>query len=448
MGPLRKVRVAVVGAGGRDFHNFMVALRRDAGVHVVAFLFTQVPGVEFRRVPASVAGEGYPAGIPVYPLDELPKVVKFYGVDEVVVALSDLTYGELGNLISYILSTGCNLRLLGLRETMLDSVKPVLAVTATKTGSGKSTVSRALVRELRGRGLRVAVVRHPMVYGDIGGSLVQVFREPEDLERYRLTVEEREEVEPHLESGATVLMGVDYAKVLEEAEALGDAVLWDGGNNDWPFFRPWYWVTVTDATRPGMEVGAYPGEVNVRLADAVVVTKVGEAPREQVEEVVRRVRSINRLARIVKADFVVQVDRPGLIEGRRVVVVEDAPTVTHGGAPHGAGYVAARRCGAVVVDPRPYAVGEVRRAYELYPHMGPVVPSLGYTPQQLRDLEETLNRADADAIIMATPAKLEGLLKLNKPVARAHWRMEVVEGPTLKELVDEFLSRRGPKDVP
>ena len=437
----------VIGAGGRDIHNFITALRRDPSVEVVAFLFTQIPGAEFRRVPESVSGDRYPSGIPIYPLDMLPNIVKFYGVDEAVLCLSNLTYEELGRIVSYVLSTGCSFRILGLKETMLDSVKPVIAVTATKTGAGKSTVSKAVVQELRRRGLNVSVVRHPMIYRDFGPQIIQVFKSLDELDRHGITIEEREEIEPHLELGSTVLLGADYTRILMEAERLGDVILWDGGNNDWPFYRPWYWITVTDCTRPGIEVRAYPGEVNIRLADAVIITKVGEVKEENISRIVDNVRKINKDAHIVKADFVVDVDNANVVSGKRVVVVEDAPTVTHGGAPYGAGYVAARKFGAEIVDPRDYAVGHIKKVYELYPSIGPVVPSLGYTHQQLKDLEETINRVPADAVVLGTPARIERVIKINKPVVRAFWHMKIVDGPSIEALIDEFLSRSAPKNI-
>lgn len=444
---MAKRRVVIVGAGGRDLHNFNMVFKNNPEIEVVAFLFTQIPGVEFRRCPSVFAGENYPNGIPIYPIDMLPNVVKFFGVDEVVLSLSDLMYDELGKLLSYILSTGCSFRILGFRETMLDSVKPVLAVTATKTGAGKSTVSRVFVKELVGRGLKVAVVRHPMVYGDIEQNLVQVFRSLDDLDRYRLTVEEREEYEPHLELGAVVLAGIDYRKVLVEAEKVGNVILWDGGNNDWPFFRPWYWVTVTDATRPGIEVKAFPGEVNLRLADTVIITKVGSAKQEDIEKIINNIKIVNPSAKIVKADMEVKIDKPNLVAGKRVVVVEDAPTVTHGGSQYGAGYIAAKKYGAEVVDPKKYAVGVIKKIYEDYPHIGPVVPSLGYTEKQLKDLETTINNIDADVVILATPAKIEKLIKINKPIVRVSWELTIIEGPSIKDLVDEFLSRKEPKTI-
>lgn len=440
-------RVVIVGAGGRDLHNFNMVFKYDPSVEVVAFLFTQIPGVEFRRCPQVFAGEGYPNGIPIYPLDTLPNIVKTFNVDEVVLSLSDLTYEELGKIISFILLTGCDFKIIGLRNTMLDSVKPVIAVTATKTGAGKSTISRAIVKELIGRKLKVSVVRHPMVYKDIEKNLVQIFKSLEDLDKHDLTVEEREEFEPHLELGASVLAGSDYRKILVEAEKLGDVILWDGGNNDWPFFRPWYWVTVTDALRPGIEVGTYPGEINIRLADVVIITKVSVAQPEHVRTIVENIEKVNPNAKIVKADMDVSVDNPNALSGKKVVVVEDAPTVTHGGAPYGAGYIAAKKYGAEVVDPRKYSLGIFKSIYEQYPHIGPVVPSLGYTEKQLKELENLLNTVEADIVLLATPAKIEKILRLTKPVVRVSWELKIVEGPTIKDIVDEFLSRREPKQI-
>ncbi|MCI4436448.1 MAG: GTPase [Ignisphaera sp.] len=438
-------KVVIIGAGGRDFHNFNMVFRNNPEFRVVAFVVTQIPGLEYNRYPASLAGELYPDGIPILPLSELPNIVARYGVDEVILSFSDLTYQELGRIVSLVLSLGVDFRILGPRSTMLESIKPVLAVTAVKTGAGKSAISRAFALEITRRGLKVAVVRHPMAYGELAKKSVMVIKSFEDMQRYDLTVEEREEVEPHLKLGLPVLLGVDYGKILLEAEKIGDVILWDGGNNDWPFFRPHYMVVAADAMRPGLEVSAYPGEVNVRMADAVIITKVSQASKENIEKIVRNVREINSRAHIVKADLDVELVEPVSIAGKKVVVVEDSPTVTHGGAPYGAGYVAAQKYGAVVVDPKPYAVGIIRKIYDKYPHMGPVVPSTGYTPEQLRDLEETLNRINADIIINASPSNLVALLKLNKPVVNVTWSLKVVEGPTVKEMVDEFLAKAGRK---
>jgi len=432
-------RIIIMGAGGRDFHNFNVVFRNNPEYYVVAFTAAQIPGIEFKRYPSSLAGPRYPEGIPIYPEEMLTELIAKLRVNEVVLSYSDLTYEELGRKISMVLAAGASFRLLGPNETMIESTKPVIAVTAVKTGAGKSTVSRAVSRELRSRNIRYVVVRHPMAYGDLEKMVVQIFKTLEDLDKYGVTIEEREEYEPHLKMGVPVLAGVDYGKVLLEAEKMGDVILWDGGNNDWPFFRPWYMITVADAMRPGMEIRAYPGEVNVRMANAIIITKISQAKAEDIETIVKNVREINPKAHIVKADMEVFVDKPELISGKRVVVIEDSPTVTHGGLPYGAGYVAAKKYGAEIIDPRPYAVGIIKRMFEEYKHIGPVLPSTGYTPDQIRDLEETLHRIDCDVIVLGTPADITKLIKIDKPVTRVSFELKIVEGPTIKELIDEFL---------
>jgi predicted GTPase len=433
-------KVIIAGAGGRDFHNFLTYFRDNPEYLVVAFTATQIPGIERRRFPASLAGPKYPLGIPIYPEDELPRLIKELGVDEVVLSYSDLTYEELGRFASKVLAAGASLRLLPPSETYLMTYKPVIAVTAVKTGAGKSTVSRTIAKELLGRGFKVVPVRHPMAYGDLE-VVVQVFKSEEDLDRYGVTIEEREEYIHYIRLGIPVLAGVDYGKVLLEAERLGDVILWDGGNNDVPFIRFNYMVTVADAMRPGYEVSTYPGEVNVRLANAVIVNKVSRARREDVERVLRNVREVNPKAKVVLADMEVFVDRPELVKGRRVAVIEDSPSVTHGGLPYGAGYVAAEKYGASeVVDPKPYAVGIIKELLQVYPHIGPVIPSVGYNTQHIRDLEVTIDRMDVDVVVLGTPVDLTRIINIRKPVVRVYWELKVLEGPTISELVDEFLN--------
>jgi predicted GTPase len=433
-------KVIIAGAGGRDFHNFLTYFRDNPEYLVVAFTATQIPGIERRRFPASLAGPKYPLGIPIYPEDELPRLIKELGVDEVVLSYSDLTYEELGRFASKVLAAGASLRLLPPSETYLTTYKPVIAVTAVKTGAGKSTVSRTITKELLGRGFKVVPVRHPMAYGDLE-VVVQVFKSEEDLDRYGVTIEEREEYIHYIRLGVPVLAGVDYGKVLLEAERLGDVILWDGGNNDVPFIRFNYMVTIADAMRPGYEVSTYPGEVNVRLANAVIVNKVSRARREDVERVLRNVREVNPKAKVVLADMEVFVDRPELVKGRRVAVVEDSPSVTHGGLPYGAGYVAAEKYGASeVVDPKPYAVGIIKELLQVYPHIGPVIPSVGYNTQHIRDLEVTIDRMDVDVVVLGTPVDLTRIINIRKPVVRVYWELKVLEGPTISELVDEFLN--------
>lgn len=438
---VQRKRVVILGAGGRDFHVFNTVFRDDPSYEVVAFTAAQIPGIEWRRYPPSLAGHRYPDGIPIVPEKLLEKIIKEHHVDEVVLAYSDLLYSDVGHLLSRALAAGASFRVISPRETMLVSYKPVAAVTAVKTGAGKSTVSRALVREVKLRGLEPVVVRHPMAYGNLEAKKLIVIQVEDDLARYPLTVEEREEFEPYLELETPVLAGVDYGLVLREAEKLGDVIIWDGGNNDWPFIKPDLWIVVVDPLRLETIDGSFPGEVNVRMAEVAIITKASVAGGQRVEEARKKLLSLNPRLEIAVADLEVRVDKPDLIQGRRVVIVEDSPTVTHGGAPYAAGYVAAKKYGAEIVDPKPYAVGTIKKMYEEYPHMGPVVPSTGYTEQQLRDLEETLKRVPAETVVIATPARLEKMIELNKPYVRVSYELKILEGPTVKDLVDRLLER-------
>lgn len=429
-----------MGAGGRDFHNYNILFRNNPEYHVVAFTMAQIPGIKHRRFPPSLAGPLYPEGIPIYPEEMLPELITKFKVDEVVFSYSDLTYEELGRKISLVLSTSASFKLLSPFETMIDSIKPVLAVTATKTGAGKSTVSRSLAQEMMRRNIKFIVIRHPMVYGDFEKMVIQEFNSVDDLNRYELTIEEREEFEHYLKMGVKVLAGIDYVKILHKAEREADVVLWDGGNNDTPFYRPWYQITVTDAMRPGIELNSYPGEINIKLADTIIITKVSQSKTENINKIIENIRSVNRRANIVKADMEVEVDRPELLEGHKALIIEDAPSVTHGGLPYGAGYVAALKYGAEIVDPRLYAKGFIRKIYEVYRHIGPVLPSIGYTKEQLYDLEETINNIECDVVILGTPADISQIIKINKPVIRVKFNLKIVEGMDIKEIVDEFIS--------
>ncbi len=432
-------RIIIMGAGGRDFHNYIVLFKNNSNYRVMAFTVTQIPGIEYRRFPPSLAGPLYPEGIPVYPEEMLPELIARFKVDEVVFSYSDLTYEELGRKISLVLSANASFKLINPFETMINSIKPVFAVTATKTGAGKSTVSRAIVEEMAKRNLKFVVVRHPMAYGDFEKIAVQEFNSIGDLDCYDLTIEEREEYEHYLRMGIKVLAGIDYIAILRKAESEADVILWDGGNNDTSFYKPWYQVTVTDAMRPGIEIDSYPGEINVRLADTIIITKVSQAKTEDIDKIVKNIRSINKKANIVKADMEVEVDRPDLLEGRKALVIEDAPSITHGGLPYGAGYVAALKYGAKVVDPKPYAKGIIRKIYEAYNHIGPVLPSIGYTKQQLNDLEETINSIRCDVVVLGTPADISRVIKIDKPVVKARFNLKIVEGITIKEIVNEFI---------
>ena len=434
-------KAVIIGAGGRDFHNFNVFFRNNPNYEIVAFLQTQIPGIAGRRYPPSLAGELYPNGIPVLHIDYLEKIAREYGVDEAVLSYSDLTYDELGRILSRILACGLSFRVLGPRETMLVSSKPVLAVTAVKTGAGKSSVSRELAKILMVRGYRVAIVRHPMAYGDLEKMAVEKFSSYEDLDKYSATVEEREEYEHYLGMGLSVYAGVDYGKILEVVEKESDMILWDGGNNDWPFYRPDYMIAVADAMRPRLEIKSFPGELNIRLADAVIINKVDQAEQRAIDEIKKNVREVNPRARISLAESEVVVDKPGLLSGKKALVIEDSPTITHGGAPYAAGYVAAMKYGAEPVDPRPYATGFFKKIYQEYPHIGPVLPSTGYTAEQLKELEETIKNVPADVVVLGTPSDITRLIKIDKPVIKTRFSIKIVEGPPLKELVDEFLER-------
>ena len=434
-------KVIIMGAGGRDFHNFNVFYRDNPEYKVVAFTASQIPGIEGRRYPPELAGSLYPDGIPIIPEEDLPVVAAREGVDEIVLAYSDLLYDDVGHKLSMALATGATFKILGPRDTMLESAKPVIAVTAVRTGAGKSSVSRQVVRILRDKGLRVVPVRHPMAYGDLAKMAVQRFETLEDLDKYGVTIEEREEYEHYINMGVVVYAGIDYGAILRRAEEEADIILWDGGNNDWPFYVPDYMITVADAMRPGHEVGSFPGEVNVRMADAVIINKVDQAPEENVKKIIENVRRVNPKASISLAVSEVVVDNPEMLRGKRVVVVEDSPTVTHGGAPYGAGYVAAKKYGAEIVDPRPYAKCIIAEMYKRYPHMAEVVPSTGYSPEQIRDLEETLNSVPADVIVAGTPIRLDRVVKVNKPIVQVRYELRIVEGKSLEEMINEFLER-------
>ena len=437
-----QVKVIIMGAGGRDFHNFNVYFRNNPKYKVVAFTATQIPGIVGRRYPPELAGPQYPDGIPIIPEEKLEEAIKTWGVDLVVLSYSDLEYKVVGEKLSRALSAGASFMILGPKDTMLESSKPVIAVTAVRTGCGKSTVSRAVSRVITSKGYKLVPIRHPMAYGDLAKMAVQRFRTMEDLDRYNVTVEEREEYEQYIRMGLPVFAGVDYGAILKEAEKEGDIILWDGGNNDWPFIRPDYMITVADAMRPGQEVASFPGEVNVRMADVVIINKADQAKPNAIETIKSNVKKVNPKAKIAVAESEVSVDKPDLIKNKRVLVLEDSPTVTHGGAPYAAGYVAAKKFGAAeIVDPRPYAVGIIKKMFEEYKHMGPVVPSTGYSESQLKDLEETIRRADADVVILGTPADVTRLIKIDKPVVRVSYELKIIEGPSVEDMINEFLER-------
>ncbi len=433
--------VIILGAAGRDFHNFNTVFRGSSEYRVVCFTATQIPNIEGRTYPAVLAGPGYPDGIPIEPEDELERLIHDLEVGQVVLAYSDIPHEEVMHLASRVLATGADFRLIGDRLTMLQASKPVISVTAVRTGCGKSQTARLVARHLRARGLRTAAIRHPMPYGDLAKQAVQRFSTLDDLETNECTIEEREEYEPYIEQGLVVFAGVDYAAILAEAEAEADVILWDGGNNDTPFYHPDLDIVVVDPLRPGHEFAYHPGEVNLRRASVIVVNKVDAATPAAVADLVAGIREVNPRSTVILADSVVELERADEIAGKRVLVVEDGPTMTHGGMAWGAGTVAARQAGAAeIVDPRPAAVGSIRDAYKRYPHMERILPALGYYDHQIEELRETIEGVDCDAVIVGTPVDLRRFVHFDKPAHRVTYKLKERPGqPTLASLVDRLL---------
>ena len=426
--------VIIMGAAGRDFHNFLVYFRDDPSMHVVCFTATQIPYISNRTFPASVAGPSYPDGIPIFPEENLPDLIKTKGVSDVYFSYSDVSNEYVMNMASIVQASGASFHLLGPKDTMIKSSKPVIAVVADRTGAGKSTISRMVVDILVQAGLKPVVVRHPMPYGDLAVP-VQRFRTHEDLDRYHTTIEEREEYEGHIDKGIVVYAGVDYGAILREAEKEGDVVIWDGGNNDFSFYLPDLTITVIDPMRPGDEARYYPGETNVRLADALVVNKANVASRKVIGQQIKSLRRLNPNALIVKTNSIATLDRPELVRGKKVVVVEDGPTVTHGGLSEAVGAVAARSARAVIVDPRGKSVGSIRAAYKKFPRLGRVIPALGYSEGQLKDLEKSINGVPCDAVVLGTPSDLTRMMKIRHPVARVQFEAAEVGGHRITDLV-------------
>jgi predicted GTPase len=428
-------RVVIMGAAGRDFHDFNVVYRNDPETEVVAFTATQIPGIADRWYPAELAGPLYPAGIPIIAEDELERIIRQENVTSVVFAYSDVSHASVMHAASRVLAAGADFTLLGPHRTMLRSRRPVIAVCATRTGAGKSQTTRYLAGVLAEAGMRPVVVRHPMPYGDLVKQRVERFASYADLDRYETTIEEREEYEPHLDAGRVVYAGVDYEAILRQAEQEADVVLWDGGNNDFPFYRPDLLIVVADPLRPGDETAYHPGETNLRMADVVIINKIDSAAPGTVGRMRETIESINPTAAVVTARSSLTLIGPS-IDGRRVVVVEDGPTLTHGGMTYGAGVVAAGRFDAAeLVDPRPFAVGSIHDVLERYPHLQPLIPAMGYGPAQIRDLQATLDAVDADLVLSATPIDLTRVMALDKPITRVRYDLEQVDGPPLSELI-------------
>jgi predicted GTPase len=435
-------KVVILGAAGRDFHNFNVFFRGNPTYKVVAFTSTQIPGIENRVYPPELAGPLYPQGIPIYSESRLEEILDAYGVDIVVFSYSDVSHEHVMHLASIAHKHGADFWLLGPKSTMLKSSKPVIAVTAVRTGSGKSQTSRKIASILKEFGFKVGVIRHPMPYGNLASEAVQRFSTFEDLDKWKVTIEEREEYEPHLVRGHVVYAGVDYGKILSLAEKENDIILWDGGNNDFPFIRPDLWITVADPFRAGHELSYHPGETCFRSADVIIINKVDTASFDQIEMVRENARKLNPKAIVIEAASPIFVEGYEMIRGKRVLIIEDGPTLTHGGMEFGAGYVAARKYGAAeIVDPRPYAVGSIKRTYEIYPHLKDILPAMGYGETQIKELEETVNGSDADLVIVATPVNLGRILKINKPYVRVTYELQEIGRPTLRDVLEGFVSK-------
>ncbi len=433
-------KVIIMGAAGRDFHNFNVCFRNDPSYRVVAFTAFQIPNIAGRTYPAELAGPHYPEGIPIHDESELPALVRRHEIDEVVFAYSDVPHLEVMHRAALVDSLGADFKLMGSGNTAIKSSKPVISVCAVRTGCGKSQTTRALAALLRDRGKKVAIVRHPMPYGDLAAQRCQRFETVEDLDRHQCTNEEREEYETHIEEGHLVFAGVDYEEILRAAESEADVVIWDGGNNDTSFYRSDLHIVVADPHRAGHEVSYYPGETNLRMADVVVINKVDTATKEGIEEVEANARALCPEARIIRADSVVAVEDEKTIEGKRVLVVEDGPTLTHGEMSYGAGHVAARRWGAgEIVDPRPYAVGSIKKAFEDYDHLSDVLPALGYGDQQVRELEETINSVPCDLVLVGTPFNISRVLKSERPMLKVTYSMAPEVVGELEKLVDSVI---------
>jgi len=440
-----KKNVIIIGAAGRDFHNFNTCFRDNGNYNVVAFTAAQIPDIDGRKYPCELAGKLYPKGIPIYAEAELPVLIKKLKVDDCVFSYSDITYSKVMSVSAIVNSAGANFVLLGPADTMIKSTKPVIAVGAIRTGCGKSQTSRKVIEILMSKGLKVVAVRHPMPYGDLNTQKVQRFATVSDLAKHKCTVEEMEEYEPHVVRGNVIYAGVDYEAIIRKAEkdpSGCDVIVWDGGNNDFPFYKPDMMITVTDPHRAGHELNYYPGEVTLRLADVVVINKIDSASPEAIQIVRENIEKVNPGAIVVDGASPIKVDNPAVIRGKRVLVVEDGPTLTHGEMKIGAGVVAARKFGASeLVDPRPYTVGRMSETFRIYPGIGTLLPAMGYGDEQLRDLEKTINSTKCDSVIIATPIDLSRIIKIKKPSTRVYYDLQEIGDPTLSEIISDFLKK-------
>ncbi len=439
-------RIIIMGAAGRDFHNFNTRYRDNKSVAVVAFTATQIPDIEGRIYPPVLAGKRYPRGIPIHDESTLPDLIQKHGVDEVVFSYSDVSYNYIMERAAYVMKAGARFAVEGSLPTMIQSTRPVIAVCAVRTGCGKSQTSRKVAQVLQELGLKVVVIRHPMPYGDLAKQVCQRFATLADLDKHKCTIEEREEYEPHLNRGITVYAGVDYGEILKQAEKEAEVILWDGGNNDMPFYRPDMMITVVDPHRAGHEISYYPGQVNLLMADVIVINKIDSADPEDVAEVRSNIAAYNPQAQVVDAASPIEIDNWQTIRGKRVLVVEDGPTLTHGDMPYGAGVVASEKYGAAeLVDPRPFAVKSIAQTFEKYPNIGVLLPATGYGAGQVKDLESTINRTRCDLVVIATPIDLSRLIKIKKPTVRVTYSLQEIGSPDLRTVLGGFKKGRGRK---
>ena len=441
---MTRKNIIIIGAAGRDFHNFNTCFRNNPDYHVVAFTAAQIPDIDDRRYPPELAGELYPEGIPIHPEEELPALIKKHQIHTCIFSYSDLPYQKVMHISAVVNAAGAGFTLLGTGETMVKSNKPVIAVCAVRTGCGKSQTSRKVIEYLMDRGLKVVAIRHPMPYGDLVSQKVQRFASIEDLHTHHCTIEEMEEYEPHVVRGNVIYAGVDYEAILREAENDSDGcdvILWDGGNNDFPFYVPDLTIGIVDPHRPGHELGYYPGEVVLRISDVLVINKMDTASPEGIQTVRENIRAANPSATVIDGASPIRVDQPELIRGKRVLVVEDGPTLTHGEMKLGAGVVAAHKYGAAsLVDPRPYTVGRLSETFDIYPGIGTLLPAMGYGEEQLKDLETTINNTECDSVIIGTPIDLNRLIHIDKPTTRVYYDLQEIGEPTLKEILDGFIN--------
>jgi len=434
-------RVIIIGAAGRDFHNFNTRFRKDADVEVMAFTAAQIPDIANRKYPAELAGALYPEGIPITPEADLPRLIRDLAVDECVFSYSDVPYAHVMSLSALVNAAGASFTLLGPKDTQIKSTKPVIAVCAVRTGSGKSQTSRKIVQMLMARGLKVVAIRHPMPYGDLVRQKVQRFATVADLAYHKCTIEEMEEYEPHIVRGNVIYSGVDYEAILRQAEKEADVILWDGGNNDFSFYVPDLMITVADPLRAGNEVSFYPGEACLRMADVIVINKMDTAGPDAIQTVRENIARVNPMAVVIDAASPISVDKPELIKGKRVLCVEDGPTLTHGMMKMGAGVVAARKFQASeIVDPRPFVVGRLAETFRIYPNIGPLLPAMGYGDEQIADLERTIEATDCDSVLIATPIDLTRIVKIRKPTVKVGYDLQEIGKPDLKEVLDSFCS--------